>query len=334
LKDFHLRKSLLKSAGMAFSMDIIRARLVQVEGLLTMIRAMFVLIALTSYSIFANSSEPSVILGILENVPAHSAGQPDLRGVRIVFQKNGGDWQAFPSDCPDEGCLEKIASGYPQQVTWTIAFDGRNLGQVTGRTPKAFEFYSDVGRQEVTSQGRIPTIGKKSAEYAGFADSPVYRPLIANSQPYFKDPETWKPNHLSPKLITVLRQQFRKKFPKVSNCTNLKPETERAWLYHDEDIKLLKAYSSKNNWTIAQIRLEKYRCDGPVDDAFIDQWFVIDPVKQISFLGQDMWLVDAGDYDNDGKSELVFSIDGYNRGGYELFYDDFKKSAVFEFSYH
>jgi len=47
-----------------------------------------------------------------------------------------------------------------------------------------------------------------------------------------------------------------------------------------------------------------------------------------------MWLVDAGDYDNDGKSEIVFSISRYNRGGYELFYDDFKGHTVFEFSYH
>jgi hypothetical protein len=52
------------------------------------------------------------------------------------------------------------------------------------------------------------------------------------------------------------------------------------------------------------------------------------------FLGAGMWLVDAGDYDNDGKSEVLFSIDQYNRGGYILFYDDFKKQAVFEFSYH
>src|SRR5260370_17833861 len=140
-----------KLARIAFYMDIIRARLVQAEGLLTMIRAMFVLIALTSYPIFANSSEPSVILGILEDVPAHSAGQPDLRGVRIVFQKNGGDWQAFPSDCPDQGCMEKIASGYPQQVTWTIAFDGRNLGRVTGPTPKKLDFYDDCEGRGITN---------------------------------------------------------------------------------------------------------------------------------------------------------------------------------------
>src|SRR5260370_26101460 len=128
MKGLSLKKTpAQKLAGIAFSMDIIRARLVQAEGLLTMIRAMFVLIALTSYPIFANSSEPNVILGILEDVSGHSAGKPDLRDVRIVFQKNGGDAQAFPSDCPDQLLLEQIAPGYPQQVTRGVACDDWNL---------------------------------------------------------------------------------------------------------------------------------------------------------------------------------------------------------------
>jgi len=85
---------------------------------------------------------------------------------------------------------------------------------------------------------------------------------------------------------------------------------------------------------LVEIQLGGDRCYGPADDAFIEQWFAVGPEKQIIFLDQGMWLVDAGDYDNDGKSEVLFSIDGYNRGGYQLFYDDFKKHAVSEFSYH
>jgi hypothetical protein len=30
----------------------------------------------------------------------------------------------------------------------------------------------------------------------------------------------------------------------------------------------------------------------------------------------------------------VFAISRYNRGGYELFYDHFKKKVKFEYSYH
>jgi hypothetical protein len=49
---------------------------------------------------------------------------------------------------------------------------------------------------------------------------------------------------------------------------------------------------------------------------------------------QNLWLVDAGDYDNDGKSELIFSINRENEGGYEIWYDSFKKHAIFKFNYH
>ena len=47
-----------------------------------------------------------------------------------------------------------------------------------------------------------------------------------------------------------------------------------------------------------------------------------------------MRLVDAGDYDNDGKSELVFSVSDYNLGAYALLHDNFRKHASFRFSYH
>ena len=52
------------------------------------------------------------------------------------------------------------------------------------------------------------------------------------------------------------------------------------------------------------------------------------------FLDNGISLVDAGDYDSDGQSELVFAISRYNRGGYELYYDGFRRHAVFQFSYH
>lgn len=77
-------------------------------------------------------------------------------------------------------------------------------------------------------------------------------------------------------------------------------------------VKLPKAYSSNKNWSLAPLSLDGYRCDGVSHGPFIGQWFVINAEGHISFLGQGMWLVDAGDYDNDGKSELVFAIGGYD----------------------
>jgi hypothetical protein len=294
-------------------------------------RMMLILLVLTSTA--APSSAQRVALGVLEDVPGAFAGEPNSRRVRVLFEKNGTEWQAFPSECPDESCLKTVSSKYPGEVTWTIAFDGRDIGHVTARTPKEFDSYSHLGLQAVISTGPVPTVGKRSAEYGGYADAAVYRPLVAVSQSYFKDPESWKPSQLSAEVIRLVRQRFRKKFPTASNCTS-RTGAEKLWPYKDENIRILKAYSSNRRWSVAQVRLGEYRCEGPPDDPFLDYWFAISPSNEIALLDSGMWLVDAGDYDNDGKSELVFSIDRYNRGGYELFYDDFEKHVSFEFGYH
>ena len=105
--------------------------------------------------------------------------------------------------------------------------------------------------------------------------------------------------------------------------------------YHDEDVKLVKAYASKGGWVAAQLHLEAIDCkDVEAGFDIDDPWFVVDAKNSVTYLDSGMWLADAGDYDNDGRSELVFSLYGDNRGGYELFYDDFKKRAQFEFGYH
>ena len=296
--------------------------------------ALILLLAFTSLVTVANPPSQRIVLGVLEDVPGKYQGESDSRRVRVVFEKTGDSWKAFPSACPDQDCLKTIASEYPAEVTWTIALDGKNLGKVSARTPTKFDFYSDVGLQDITSTGPIPIVGKKSAEYGGFFGEPVNRPLMANSQPYFKDPEGWKPANLSIALVAALHQEFRRRFPNVKNCVSPEENIAKPWPYAEQNIEMIKAYSSKDSWSLAQLLLNEYRCDGPSDDPFDGQWFVIDPEGYISFLGHDMWLVDAGDYDNDGKSEVVFAIAGYNRGGYELFYDHFKKHVAFEFGYH
>src|SRR5579859_3046349 len=297
-----------------------------------MIRAIPAAMALASYLAFAGASQPTVVLGVLEDVIGDYADQPNSRCVRVVFHKDGSEWKAFPSDCPDQDCLQRVVSEYPREVNWTIAFDGRNLGQITSAGSKPFDFYSRVGLQQITSQGTIPTIGKRSTEYGGFTGGSVYRPLVANSQPYFKDPEGWKPAQIPAALVAALRGQFREKYPKVINC--MAENTEKLWAYRDEDIRIVKQYSSSKNWALVEMRLNGCSVGDERGDPLDQKWFVIDPKNTIKFLDDDMWLVDAGDYDNDGKSEVLFAINGYNRGGYELFYDDFKKHAVFEYSYH
>jgi hypothetical protein len=92
------------------------------------------------------ADEPQVILGVLGELRHQDVDhQGPSRGVRVVFEKDGRQWRPFPSSCADEQCLKTITSQYPPTVTWTIAFSGKNLGNVMASTPKEFEFYSDIG---------------------------------------------------------------------------------------------------------------------------------------------------------------------------------------------
>ncbi|MBZ5680886.1 MAG: hypothetical protein LAO24_12350 [Acidobacteriia bacterium] len=298
-------------------------------------RAIFVLITSAFFSSAVSASAQNIVIGVLEDTPGHYAGEPNYRDVRAVFRKSGTAWQVFPNDCPDQDCLEKIASAYPGNVTWTIAFDGKNLGQVTTGAPKEYKWYSSVGQQDIISTGSVPTVGEKSAQFAGWADVPVYRPLVANSQPYFTDPDIWKPFSPKQELVRMLQQQFRKWFPKLCRLGGPNSSEMIPFAYRNEDVKLVKAYGSKTGWVVARLHLEAVDCkDVEAGFDIDDPWFVIDLGKSVRYVGAGMWLVDAGDYDNDGKAEILFSIDRYNRGGYELFYDDFKKHVTFEFSYH
>jgi hypothetical protein len=284
----------------------------------------------------SNEQRLGVILGVLEDHPGNYSGDPNFRVIRAVFQKFGDEWKPFPTNCSNVECLKSLTKLYPPEVTWTIAFDGRNLGTVKAHTPGDFRFYSQVGFQEITSSGQVPTVGKRSEEYSGWLGQPVYRPLVAVSQPYFKDPDDWKPTQLSSEQVNAVRKEFRKKFPKASNCRNPYENKLRPWQYRDEDIKIRSTYSSSDGWFLVQLTLDGWACDGPQGDGspFIYHWFALKPSGDLHYLGEGGRLVDAGDYDNDGKSEVLFAVGGYNSDGYRLYYADFRKSAEFLFNYH
>jgi hypothetical protein len=302
------------------------------EKLLTSILSFVTLVVLLNASAFSQTT----VLGILEDVPGENPSAPHSRGVRIVFQKVGTQWEAFPSTAPEDNYLNALPSKYPHEVSWTIAFDGRALGELTGRTPGQFESASTVGMQTISS-GDVPTVGERSAKYGGYTDAVVFRPLVAVSKSNFKDPDNWKPlTELFPGLAARLRAGFRSKYPHLCQ-ENKKDQTKlQPFIYRDQDVKIVGVYISKASTYLGRLHLEGAIDCQDIDAGFEidDPWFFMSSRGLTRYVDSGMWLVDAGDYDNDGKSEVVFSINRDNRGGYEIFYDDFRKHATFEFLYH
>lgn len=273
---------------------------------------------------------------MLEDRPGVYVDEPHRFVVRVVFQKVGPSWLPVVSDCGAPECLTSSVAAIPQQTSWTISLQGRRLGTVSAHAPDAWRGYADVGTQELASERRAPTDGVRSMDFAGWSGEPVFRPLVATSPAAVHDPDSWAAAPLPMALGEKLRREFRARFPNVANCTGPEENVERPILYADADIEISETYASSAGWRLATLNLNNYGCDGPLNEnsAFLKQVFAVSPAGQALFLGEGLQFIDAGDFDQDSKSETLFAISGYNRGGYELRYDDFASSAVFSYGYH
>lgn len=290
------------------------------------------LLALLLFSASLLAQAPTLMLGILEDTPGNQTTDTHVRSVRAIFYKSGLDWKPFPTDCISEDCLRKLATDYPRETAWTIAFHGRAIGQVKSRIPAEIESYSRTGQQQIVSttpKNRIPTVGQRTEEFGGFNEQPVYRPLVAISQPNFKDPDFWKPAAPDAAKIAIVRTEFRKKYPKITDC-----EMEELHDYEDIDIKIADAYVSKTGWRLIATSIKGCDIEDLRGDGLSLEWFILDPAGTAHYLHGNMRLVDAGDYDNSGHSQLLFFIDDNNLGGYRLYFDNFQKETVFEYHFH
>jgi len=279
-----------------------------------------------------SAQSPPLMLGALEDTKGSLTDDPYTRSVRALFIKSGNDWKSLPNDCISETCLAQLSKDYPRETTWTIAFDGRSLGEVRSRIPGEILQYNRAGQQQIVTalpKGRVPTIGLRTKEFAGFIDDPVFRPLVAVSQPNFKDPDLWKPTTNDAAPTALVRAEFRRKHPKVTNC-----EVEEMRDYRDSEIKILKSYLANTGWRLVATSFHGCDIDDLRGDGLTNEWFAIDPAGAAHYLQPNLVLVDAGDYDNSGHSQLLFLIDDYNRGGYVLYYNNFQSHATFEYTFH
>jgi len=182
----------------------------------------------------------------------------------------------------------------------------------------------------------FPRIKNRSDLFAGWCGSPKLRPLVLVNTPNFKDPEKWKPFKPSSSYKKLLYKKFRAIVgDKAIKCIEYSWTKVEPYNFKPEELLLYKSYRSKTGEELVPISLDKDKiaCELMYESEWSINWFVIykDDIKH---LGHDLNLVDAGDYDNDGNSEIIFWYSGYNRDGYIIYYDDFKQSAKYIWSYH
>ncbi len=281
----------------------------------------------------APATNTAPMIGVLEERPGANTEEAPRFVVRAIFHKDAAGWQSYDPNCNDEACLSSSPANAPEETTWTISNHGQSLGEVTASTPAVWTLYADVGHQELAAGVTAPAFGERSNDFAPDAGTPLQRPLIATSPAAFADPEGWMEWPLTDEAQQAVRQSFQAQFTGVSHCANASAAPQPR-TYGAGDVELSQNYASPAGWRIATARLTGYGCDGPLEGAYAEQTYAISPDNEARLLGEGYRFLDAGDFDADGKSEVIFVINQYNAGGYALYANDFAQNAVFDFSYH
>lgn len=285
--------------------------------------------------LYSQCHASNTLIGILEDdrleLVNWKKGPSEKRVIRPLFEKKGSEWN--------------INTSHSEGINWFIAFDGKTRGNIQSiPNPGEMLFNKDV-HVPITQPGQSLTLGKPSEDFSGWQSTLFNRPLVLVSNGGSKDPDDWKSFSPTEDQIRLFKSTFRAEYPKVNNCNENEERLPNPWPYKDTDIKTLKTYCSNKGDLLVSMYLIGGKC-GINSDPFTLQLFLFrsdrssthiiahsrksHPVEDKLLLT----LVDAGDYDEDGKSEVIFFVSGYNEDGYAIYYDSFRKNVSWTWSYH
>jgi hypothetical protein len=274
-------------------------------------------------------SDEKIYVGVLDDAREEMVnwkpGVAQERIVRPAFEKTVTGWKQVD------------ASSLPARMNWTVAFDGKNLGSV--ETQAGSEEGFTAVQKILTPASAIPIIGSPSQQFAGLmavGPTRVRRPLIVISKLYFHDTDGWKRTKLSDEIAALVRTAFRREYPHVDRCKD-EEIVERNWKFPNSTLAFPIAYGSNKNSFLVEASLNAGDCGYVNDpnDPMSAPWFFVSPDGTVRRIGSFMSLLDAGDYDNDGKSEVVFLLSqGENTDGFVLYDASFEKQTSLLWHYH
>jgi hypothetical protein len=191
----------------------------------------------------------------------------------------------------------------PPAVSWTIAFDGRKL------------------------ESPAPRIREGAEKFENWLGKPPFRPLVVVSRPNYRDPDQWKPFRAPPEMLAEARSAFiAGKVPATCQSVPVEIQPQR-------DLQLASgAYHSAKGAVLLALRFDAPKDLG--DDVQCETIWFLKKGSRFSYLGAGLTLLDAGDYDADGISEVIFAKSGYNLDGYVLLRVKDASTQSFLWSYH
>ena len=273
-------------------------------------------------------------LGVLEDPQVE-----DMReSVRVAFRRPEMGWESFPdgfvTDHPlvfdkhryDEG-KAKLYGMLPAKARWTACFRGRRVGEVASTLPPGWPLMALRGTHVLDGKGLAPWVDERSDRFAGFPAMQMHRPLALSSTGLCGDPGRWRERPVPDALRPGMAKQLDAAVSEVRSCES--EEGPYPCNFGKLTYEIRVGYESvEGEWLVEADGVS----DGRRRARFL---FFFPPSGHPRVLGLDMTVLDAGDYDGDGRSELLVKFARYDHDGYTLFFGpDFEGSASFGWMYH
>lgn len=230
----------------------------------------------------------------------------------------------------------RLREGHEEDpLSWTVAYNGRNLGTVKSVGQAASAAGQKVARAyelfDVAPGQKLPEIANDGKHFGGQCVEPRFRPLVLVSQPNFDDPDRWEPFKPDGSERKLLAPSMRDIVERETSCVPDTVVVDAPYDFSPDELVLHDSYRDRSGRVIVSVEVvpKVKRCDFDGEYIWTDYWFFVDG-RQARYLGNEMSFLDAGDYDGDGRSEVLFWRGNAAwwgaQDGYVMFYDDFRKS--------
>ncbi len=304
----------------------------------TKLLACFLVFPLTGFAV-----DNAISIGILEEGDTPPGYQHELRyGVRLLFEKTETGWKSIcesKSDKRNDGCnFQRVEDS----VDWYVQLGGEQLGTIRTQGWLDSEFYSQTGLLRITTTS-VPTVGERSDLFAGWTGAPVHRPLVATTTVSKKSVRKCEVSKGTPQTANNVWPIFHTYLPKVEICLvdkegNQTGVNSRPTIKKDVEISSVWKSNEGNRLIHASINRDAFKdCDGPLDSQ-VDIWLYqpLNGAMQVlpGQFNDSISPLDFGNFGGDDDDAAVFLVEGYNEGGYALYYDHFQKQVKFTWGYH
>jgi hypothetical protein len=199
--------------------------------------------------------------------------------------------------------------------------------------PADIDYFFHVGAALVDPKTPPPTFGKPGAEFRGPDGGRAYRPLVLTTNGVRPDPEGWKaaqPSRATLRGVTEIFRGILRDIPRCEGETWTSTPTDRS----KDQARVVSSHKSRTGAQLVSLQLASpAKCDGP-DPSHDTMMFLVRSDGAGQFLGAGLQFLDAADYDGDGRSEVVFTVNTLTGSGFALLPSDTSTLIGFTWTLH